>query len=67
MLSLEVINLLVDFHIFPLGGVDVILGVSWLRTLKNVYFNWDTFFMECKSNSKKVLIKGEQKMDIVNH
>ena len=38
-LSLEHIGLLANFHIFPLERVNVILEVSWLRTLGNVNFN----------------------------
>lgn len=29
-----------DCYVFPLGGVDVILGISWLETLGNVKMNW---------------------------
>ena len=55
-LSLGGVDLLVDFHIFPLGGVDVILGFSWLRTLGNISFNWDNLSMEFKYGGKKVMV-----------
>ena len=57
-IQLEGVGLLVDFHIFPLGGVDVILGVSWLRTLGNINLNWDNLSMEFRYKDQKVLVKG---------
>ena len=38
-LNLEVVNLLVDSHIFSLRRVDVIFRASWLKTLGNINFN----------------------------
>ena len=55
--------MLADFHIFPLGGVDIILGVSWLRTLGNINFNWDTLTMEFKHGGQKVLVRGIPTME----
>ena len=63
-LSLEGIELLADFHIFPLGGVHVILGVSWLRTLGSVNFNWNTLTMEFKYRGHNVMVKGIPKLDL---
>ena len=54
---------MVDFHIFPLEGVDVILGVSWLRTLGSINFSWDTLTMEFKHGGQKVLVKGISRLE----
>ena len=62
-LCLEGVEVLADFHIFPLGGVDIILGVSWLRTLGNINFNWDTLTMEFKHGGQRVLVKGIPRME----
>ena len=66
-LNLEGVKLLADFHIFPLGGVDVILGVSWLKTLGNVNLNWDTLSMEFNYGGQNVIVKGEQNRDVIFH
>ena len=43
-LSLEGVKIIANFHVFPLGGVNLILGVAWLKTLGNVNLNWDTLY-----------------------
>ena len=65
-LNLEGVNLLVNFHIFSLEGVDVILGVSLLRTLGNISFNWDHLSMEFKYKGQKVLVKSVTKMSMTS-
>ncbi|KAK8957849.1 hypothetical protein KSP39_PZI001247 [Platanthera zijinensis] len=35
-----------DFYAFGVGGIDAILGVTWLRTLGDVHVNWATMTME---------------------
>nr|KYP48846.1 hypothetical protein KK1_029489 [Cajanus cajan] len=34
-----------EFFLFDLGGIDVILGITWLATLGEVKVNWRTFNM----------------------
>ena len=63
-LNLEGVELAADFHVFPLGGVDVILGVAWLKTLGNIKLNWDSLSMEFKYGDRNVTVKGEQKKEL---
>ncbi|KAH6762232.1 hypothetical protein C2S52_019665 [Perilla frutescens var. hirtella] len=52
-----------DFEVacysFPLGGIDVILGVSWLATLGDVQTNWARMIMKFKHRNKLVELYGE--------
>lgn len=36
----------ISCYVFPLGGVDIILGVSWLATLGDVRTNWANMTMD---------------------
>lgn len=47
------------FFLFELGGVDVILGVTWLATLEDVKVNLKTLFMNLCTQGQPVKIKGD--------
>lgn len=40
MISTGGIEIAKRFHLFELGGVDVILGVEWLAKLEEVTLEW---------------------------
>ncbi|KOM58401.1 hypothetical protein LR48_Vigan11g143500 [Vigna angularis] len=47
------------FHLFELGGVDVILGVEWLAKLGEVTLNWGKLTMVFDQAGRNVTIKGD--------
>jgi len=47
------------FYFFQLGGVDLILGVTWLASLGEVQVNWKTLAMSFSEKGDKVQIKGD--------
>ncbi|CAH9076384.1 unnamed protein product [Cuscuta epithymum] len=51
-----------DCFVFPLAGVDLILGVAWLATLGEVRTNWNKLTMQFKVNGKQVELKGDPSM-----
>ncbi|KZV50196.1 hypothetical protein F511_26056 [Dorcoceras hygrometricum] len=46
-------------HLFELGGVDVILGVDWLRTLGEVMLDWNKMRMRFKEGERVIELKGD--------
>ncbi|KZV31629.1 peroxidase 64 [Dorcoceras hygrometricum] len=46
-------------HLFELGGVDVILGVDWLRTLGEVMLDWNRMRMRFQEGEKTVELRGD--------
>ncbi|KAK6144620.1 hypothetical protein DH2020_021440 [Rehmannia glutinosa] len=49
----------VTCYVFPLGGVDVILGVSWLATLGDVQTKWAKLTMDFWVDGKLISIRGD--------
>ncbi|KAJ9552425.1 hypothetical protein OSB04_016470 [Centaurea solstitialis] len=47
-----------NFHPFPLGGVDLVLGIQWLATLNTVQANWKEMFMIFKVDGKQYKLQG---------
>ncbi|KZV57116.1 peroxidase 64 [Dorcoceras hygrometricum] len=50
-------------HLFELGGVDVILGVEWLRTLGEVLLDWNKMKMRFKEGKHVVELKGDPTLE----
>ncbi|KAJ1378573.1 Aspartic peptidase, active site [Sesbania bispinosa] len=48
----------IDAWVLDMGGLDLILGVAWLRTLGDVTANWETMTMTFASRDKKVELHG---------
>ncbi|MCH79728.1 Ty3/gypsy retrotransposon protein, partial [Trifolium medium] len=48
-----------DVHLFELGGIDVVLGMEWLKTLGDTIINWKQHTMCFWSLGKWVTLKGE--------
>nr|GMC88585.1 peroxidase 64 [Ipomoea batatas] len=49
----------IDCFAFPLGGVDLILGIAWLETLGDVKANWDKLTMEFTIGDIPVQLVGD--------
>lgn len=45
--------------VFPLGGVDMILGVAWLETLGNIKANWARMTMTFKVGDRLIQLSGD--------
>ena len=48
-----------DFFPFELGSADLVLGVTWLRTLGMVHADWEQFSMSFWMNGAWVSLKGD--------
>ena len=55
---------LVDFHILPICGADVMLGVQWLKSLGSVLTNYATLTMKFIYNDKLIELKGDRDTNI---
>lgn len=53
------VQITVDCYVFPLGDVDLVLGVSWLQTLGDIKLNWRNMTMEFGCEGKNILMKGD--------
>nr|GMD47359.1 peroxidase 64 [Ipomoea batatas] len=49
----------IDCFVFPLGGVDLILGIAWLETLGDVKANWAKLTMEFTIGDIPVQLVGD--------
>jgi len=48
-----------ETFLFELGGVDLILGMTWLASLGEVKVNWRTLTMSFNTVDHQVQIKGD--------
>ncbi|XP_051129728.1 uncharacterized protein LOC127250469 [Andrographis paniculata] len=51
-----------DCHVFPLGGVDIILGVAWLRTLRKIQMDWEALEMQLYSAGQQVTFRSDPRL-----
>ncbi|CAJ2661796.1 unnamed protein product [Trifolium pratense] len=51
----------VDALVLELGGLDVILGVSWLCTLGKVMMDWKALTMQFWHDGKSITLQGQGK------
>ncbi|CAJ2641852.1 unnamed protein product [Trifolium pratense] len=49
----------VDALVLELGGLDVVLGVSWLCTLGKVLMDWKSLTMQFRHQGKSVILQGQ--------
>ncbi|BAT84087.1 hypothetical protein LR48_Vigan03g089700 [Vigna angularis] len=47
------------FYLFKLGGVDLILGVTWLASLGEVKINWRNLTKSFDHREEEIMIKGD--------
>lgn len=59
VLSLPGCEVLTEYFVFPLGGVDIILGVAWLAELGEVRTNWETLTTSFEKEGSKVILRGD--------
>ncbi|WVY89838.1 hypothetical protein V8G54_035352 [Vigna mungo] len=62
--TLELGNEVVEqFYLFELGGVEVILGIEWLRKLGKVMMDWGKLTMVYQQGEKKVIVRGDPRLE----
>ncbi|MCI08439.1 RNA-directed DNA polymerase (Reverse transcriptase), partial [Trifolium medium] len=49
-----------ELHLFELGGIDVVLGIEWLKTLGDTITNWRQQTMSFWKDKKWVTLKGQE-------
>jgi hypothetical protein len=47
-----------DVHLFELGGIDVVLGMEWLKSLGDTIINWKQQTMSFWESGKWITLKG---------
>ncbi|KZV24669.1 hypothetical protein F511_36962 [Dorcoceras hygrometricum] len=52
-------NVSITGHLFELGGVDVVLGVDWLRSLGEVMLDWSKMRMRFTEGGHTVELTGD--------
>ncbi|XP_073138101.1 uncharacterized protein [Henckelia pumila] len=50
-------------YIFELGGIDLILGVDWLRTLGDVLLNWEKMQMKFSWGGRTMELHGDPSLN----
>ncbi|XP_031122125.1 uncharacterized protein LOC116025152 [Ipomoea triloba] len=53
----------IDCFVFPLGGVDLILGIDWLRKLGDVMVNWANLTITFRIGDTLVQLVGDHSLD----
>ncbi|CAJ2651205.1 unnamed protein product [Trifolium pratense] len=48
-----------DVHLFELGGIDIVLGIEWLKTLGDTIINWKQQTMSFWAFGKWVTLKNK--------
>jgi hypothetical protein len=51
-IDIEGVQVDIEAQLFDLGGMDLILGVDWLRTLGDIIMNWNSQSMSFWYNKK---------------
>ncbi|MCI14853.1 hypothetical protein A2U01_0035985, partial [Trifolium medium] len=52
------LEVVVDAFVLELGGMDMVLGVSWLSTLGKVVMDWKAMTMQFLSKNQEVKLQG---------
>ncbi|KAG6407185.1 hypothetical protein SASPL_130169 [Salvia splendens] len=53
---------LLDCFVFPLGGVDMILGMTWLSTLGEVKHYYDKMIMKFEKEGRCIKLRGDPQL-----
>jgi hypothetical protein len=57
-LSMGEYNLASPMYVVPIGGVNVVLGIQWLRTLGTISINYNELFMRFELEGIQYGFKG---------
>ncbi|XP_061360057.1 uncharacterized protein LOC133304100 [Gastrolobium bilobum] len=52
-------NICQDFHLFDLGGTDVVLGLEWLTGLGEIKANFKEMTLKFENGGNEVLLRGD--------
>ncbi|RDX69090.1 hypothetical protein CR513_51836, partial [Mucuna pruriens] len=53
-----------NFYLFLLDGIDVVLGMEWLRKLGSIKADFEELMMKVKLKREKYVIKGDPSLSI---
>ncbi|GAU42300.1 hypothetical protein TSUD_136860 [Trifolium subterraneum] len=56
---IEEFKLKPELHLFELGGIDVVLGIEWLKTLGDTITNWKKQIMSFWWDKKWITLQGQ--------
>ncbi|XP_073149101.1 uncharacterized protein [Henckelia pumila] len=57
--ELDQCDVTIEGYLFDLGGIDLILGVDWLRTLGDIMLNWQKMQMQFSWEGRMVVLHGD--------
>jgi len=55
---------MVEFHVLPLCGLDVVLGVRWLKSLGTVLIDYNDLKMKFMHNGRIIELKGNSDISL---
>ncbi|GAU14480.1 hypothetical protein TSUD_250200 [Trifolium subterraneum] len=58
------LEVVVDAWVLELGGMDMVLGVSWLSTLGKVVMDWKAMTMQFSINDQMVKLQGHEAINV---
>lgn len=59
VVEMQGVELQQSFHVFDMGGTDMVLGVEWHRSLGEVKVNWDELTMKFMIENEEKRIRGD--------
>ncbi|WVZ17654.1 hypothetical protein V8G54_010636 [Vigna mungo] len=63
ILELGSIEIVENFYLFKVEGVDVILGIEWLKKLGEVTVDWGKLTMVYRQGGKKITLRGDPTLE----
>jgi hypothetical protein len=67
VVDVEGVPIVVDARLFDLGGVDMVLGIEWLRTLGDMIMNWKKHRASFWYNQEWITLKGmEERLGVMD-
>ncbi|RWW69953.1 hypothetical protein BHE74_00022407 [Ensete ventricosum] len=57
-LSLQEQDIVADFFLLPLDGLDIVLGIDWLSTIGDIFWNFSKLTMKFFRKGKQVVLQG---------
>lgn len=59
VMKLQEFEFAADYYILPVSGCEIVLGASWLRTLGDIVWNFDSMVMKFRIQEKGYQLQGE--------